>query len=89
MKNKNDFTVQAYIIVYGIALLLAILVSSCGKAKTMYKYEYTTPKSAAIGVSSSHLGDYDHMNASELEKERLYQRSLIREVVLSDTMYIY
>jgi hypothetical protein len=76
-----------------VVLIAAMLLVSCSKAKTMYKYEYTTPKSVAIGVSSSHLGDYDHMNTSELEKERLHQRGLVLknkgEIVLSDTMYIY
>ena len=74
-------------------LIAAMLLVSCSKDRTMYKYEYTTPKSAAIGVTSSHLGDYDHMTKGQIEQERRYQRTLVKqnfnEEVLSDTMYIY
>lgn len=94
MKNKNkDVTLWAYLIVYGSAIAIAILTSSCSKAKIMYKYEYTTQQSAEIGVTSSHLGDYDHMTSGQLEAERLHQRQLVlknfKEVVLTDTMYVY
>lgn len=69
-----------------------LLVSSCSKGKYIYKYQYTTAESLRYGRLVSHLGDYDHMNASQLEQERLHQRDLVLknqgDVVLSDTMFL-
>jgi hypothetical protein len=94
MKNKNkDVTLWAYLIVYRSAIAIAVLTSSCAKQKVMYKYEYSTPKSVEIGVTSSHLGDYERMTDAQLEVERVYQRKLVsinqHDVVLHDTMYVY
>lgn len=76
-----------------VGMLFCMALLSCSKQKVMYKYEYTTPKSVEIGVTSSHLGDYERMNETQLEAERLHQRKLVltnlHEVVLHDTMYVY
>ena len=59
----------------------------------MYKYEYTTQQSKELGVTVSHLGDYERMTDAQLEVERVYQRKLVsinqHDVVLHDTMYVY
>lgn len=74
-------------------ILICVVLASCSKAKVMYKYEYSTPKSVEIGVTVSHLGDYERMTDAQLQAERLHQRKLVsinqHDVVLHDTMYVY
>lgn len=74
-------------------ILICVVLASCSKAKVMYKYEYTTQQSKELGVTVSHLGDYERMTDAQLEVERVYQRKLVltnqHDVVLTDTMYVY
>lgn len=74
-------------------IAISFVLISCSKQKFMYKYEYTTPKSIEAGRVSTHLGDYEYMNASQIEAERIYQRKLVEcstnEKVLHDSLYIY
>lgn len=71
-------------------LIILLALTSCAKEKLVYKYQYTTEESAKYNRINSHLGDYKHMNASEIEAERIHQRSLVtRSKVITDTLYIF
>lgn len=77
-----------------VILILGIIASltSCKKQQNfIYKYSYTTEKSAAAKRTSTSLSNYSELlTPSQIQAERLIirqsKKDLLNEIVISDTL---